>query len=539
MSDGLCFLPATELAARLRARELSAVEVMEAHLAQIERVNPQVNAIVTLVGERALAEARMADQGPPGGVLHGLPVAHKDLNDTAGIRTTYGSPIYRRWIPAESSLIVERLHEAGAIAVGKTNVPEFGAGSQTFNEVFGATRNPYALDRTCGGSSGGAAVALACGLVPIADGSDMGGSLRNPASFCNVVGLRPSPGRVPTWPTESPWSLLSVDGPMGRTVADIALQLQAIAGPDRRCPLSLAEPGATFATPLERDLRGVRVAWSDDAGGLPVDPAVPAALAPARRTLEDLGCEVVDSFPDLAEAREIFQTLRAVEFAQSLAEEYDTERDRLKDTIRWNVALGRAVTAGRLEEATRSHVALRSRVTQFMTGVDALALPTVQVPPFPVETEWVTEIDGQPMETYIDWMRSCSDITLTGCPAISVPAGFTPEGLPVGLQLVGRPGDDLGLLRIAHAFEQVDASRRPAACGRGGASEALRLGRIRRRPGWTEGEDGVVELLVEGDLGDLGDEAVLAHGATVPEAPGTAGSRAATHRIPTGVDVEE
>ena len=359
MSDGLCFLPATELAVRLRARELSAVEVMEAHLAQIERVNPQVNAIVTLVGERALAEARMADQGPPGGVLHGLPVAHKDLNDTAGIRTTYGSPIYRRWIPAESSLIVERLHEAGAIAVGKTNVPEFGAGSQTFNEVFGATRNPYALDRTCGGSSGGAAVALACGLVPIADGSDMGGSLRNPASFCNVVGLRPSPGRVPTWPTESPWSLLSVDGPMGRTVADIALQLQAIAGPDRRCPLSLAEPGATFATPLERDLHGVRVAWSDDAGGLPVDPAVPAALAPARRTLEDLGCEVVDSFPDLAEAREIFQTLRAVEFAQSLAEEYDTERDRLKDTIRWNVALGRAVTAGRLEEATRSHVALR------------------------------------------------------------------------------------------------------------------------------------------------------------------------------------
>ncbi len=464
MTGGLCFLDATELARLLRARELSAVEVMEAHLAQIERVNPRVNAIVTLVAEQALDDAKALDGGPPTGVLHGLPVAHKDLVDTAGIRTTYGSPIYRRWIPAESALLVERLQTAGAITVGKTNTPEFGAGSQTFNEVFGPTRNPYALERTCGGSSGGAAAALACGLVPIADGSDMGGSLRNPASFCNVVGLRPSPGRVPGWPTDDPRSTLSVDGPMGRTVADVALQLQAIAGPDPRCPLSLPEPGSIFAVPLERDLAGLRVAWSSDAGGLPFDPAVPRALEPARSLFESLGCEVVDGFPDLSDAGEIFQTLRAVEFAQALREEYDTERDRLKETIRWNVELGRAVTPAAARDAARRHAALRARVREFMAEVDVLALPTVQVPPFPLEIEWVTEIAGRPMSTYVDWMRSCSDITLTGCPAISVPAGFTDGGLPVGLQLVGQPGDDLGLLRIAHGFEQATRAgeRRPS-----------------------------------------------------------------------------
>ena len=464
MTTGLCLRSATELAGLLRAREITAVEVMEAHLAQIERVNPLVNAVVTLDAEKALARAAAADQRRPEGVLHGLPVAHKDLVDTAGMRTTYGAPIYADHVPHESALLVQRFQQAGAITIGKTNTPEFGAGSQTFNPVFGATRNPYDLTRTCGGSSGGAAAALACGLVPIADGSDMGGSLRNPASFCNVVGFRPTPGRVPSLPVDGPPSQISVDGPMGRIVADVALQLQAIAGPDPRCPSSLPEPGSVFAAPLDRDLRGVRIAWSDDAGGLPVDPAVPAALTAARRALGDLGVEIVETFPDLRDAGAIFQVVRASEFARSLAAEYEFHRDELKATIRWNIELGRSQTAAQVEDAGRGHARLMRRVDDFLRDVDALALPTAQVPPFPVDVEWVTEIDGQPMGTYIDWMRSCSDISLTGCPAISVPAGFTPDGVPVGLQLVGRAGDDLGLLRIAHAFEQAARAgeRRPA-----------------------------------------------------------------------------
>src|SRR5579884_1254253 len=278
MSDlEVCFLTATDLARLLRAKELSARDVVAAHLRQIERVNPKVNAIVTLVADQAMAAAREADdrlaRGEEVGPLHGLPVAHKDLHDTAGIRTTYGSPIYRDHVPGRDCLLVERLKRAGAITLGKTNMPEFGAGSQTFNAVFGATRNPYDPTKTCGGSSGGAAVALATGMVPLADGSDLGGSLRNPANFCNVVGLRPSIGRVAQWPTEDAWNTLSVCGPMARTVQDVALYLSVIAGPDPRDPVSIAEDPARFREPLERDFRGVRVAWSRDLGGLPVDPA--------------------------------------------------------------------------------------------------------------------------------------------------------------------------------------------------------------------------------------------------------------------------
>jgi amidase len=464
----ICFLPAVEQGRLLRERAVSAVELLDAHLAQIERVNPQVNAIVTLAPELALARAAAADRalaaGQPPGVLHGLPVAHKDLVLTAGIRTTQGSTIYADWVPDESSLIVERIQAAGAVTLGKTNTPEFGAGSQTFNRVFGATRNPYDPTRTCGGSSGGAAVALACGMVPIADGSDMGGSLRNPASFCNVVGFRPSPGRVPSWPSENPWSPLSVEGPMARSVADVALLLSATAGPDSRCPLSLEQPGSVFSAPLERDLHGVRVAWSADAGGLPVEPAVREALAPARAVLEELGCELVDSFPDLSDAPEVFQVLRAVAFETSLGPLYDERGDELKETIRWNIERARQLSVAEVAAATRSHAALIERVRVFMEQHDFLALPAVQVPPFDLETEWVREIAGIPMGTYIDWMRSCSDITLTGCPAISVPAGFTADGLPVGLQLVGRLRDDFGLLQLAHAFEQATRTgeRRPA-----------------------------------------------------------------------------
>jgi amidase len=298
----ICSLTAQEMAARIRARDLSATEVVEAHLAQIEQTNPQVNAIVTLTAERAMRDARAADdalaRGLPVGSLHGLPVAHKDLVPTKGIRTTFGSRVFEAFVPEEDALIVQRLKEAGAITLGKTNTPEFGAGSQTYNEVFGETLNPYDTSKTCGGSSGGAAAALACGMLPIADGSDMGGSLRNPASFCNVVGLRPSPGRVPTWPDLDPWFTLAVEGPMARTVQDAALVLGAVSGPDPRSPVSILEPGGVLSRPLERDFGGARVAWSRDLGGLPVEDAVTKVLDGQRHVFESLGCAVEDAEPD-------------------------------------------------------------------------------------------------------------------------------------------------------------------------------------------------------------------------------------------------
>ena len=463
----LCWLSATELARRIRERELSAVEVMEAHLARIERINPRVNAIVTLVPERALAGARAADEslarGEVTGPLHGLPIAHKDLVATKGIRTTLGSPIFADVVPDENALIVERLQGAGAITIGKTNTPEFGAGSQTFNPVFGATRNPYDPSKTCGGSSGGAAVALACGLQPLADGSDLGGSLRNPAGYCNVVGFRPSAGRVPVWPTQAAWFGLSVQGPMARTVADVALMLSVIAGPDPRAPLSIQESGDRFAGSLDRDFRGARIAWSQTLGGLPVDPRVTGVLETLRPVLDDLGCDVEEAEPDLSDAREIFQAMRAWSFELSHGALLAEHRDQMKESVIWNIEQGQRLTGPQLAAAERKRTELYGRVVRFFERYDFLLLPVSQVPPFDIEQPYPTEINGQPMETYIDWMRTCSDITVTGLPAISVPAGFTGDGLPVGLQIVGRPWDDFGVLQIAHAVEQATGvgERRP------------------------------------------------------------------------------
>lgn len=478
--NDLCFLPATELARLIRERALSAVEVMAAHLGQIERANPAVNAIVTLLPERALAGARAADErlakdGPDGvGPLHGLPVAHKDLVPTAGIRTTFGSPLYADHVPTQDALIVERLRGAGAITIGKTNTPEFGAGSQTFNPVFGATRNPYDLSKTSGGSSGGAAAALACGMIPIADGSDLGGSLRNPGGFCNVVGFRPSPGRVPSWPSEAPWFPFSVLGPMARSVADAALALSAMAGPDPRAPLARAEPGERFRQPLGRDFRGVRIAWSRDLGGLPIDSRVTTALEEKRPVFAELGCELVEAEPDTSGADEAFAAWRAWIFELGHGAEMDAHRDKLKATVVWNIEQGRRLSGPALAAAERGRAAMAERVRLFMAEHKFLLLPVSQVPPFPVEEEFPTEIAGERMDTYIDWMKSCSRITMTGLPAISVPCGFTPEGLPVGLQIVGRAGDDFGVLRLAHAFEEateVWRRRPPVATSGGGGAE--------------------------------------------------------------------
>jgi amidase len=461
MTD-LCQADAVTLAGLLRAREVSAREVVAAHVARAETVGGPVNAIVTATFETALARAAAADEdlarGAAPGLLHGLPVAHKDLHDTAGVRTTYGSPLFADYVPEVDDLVVQRMAAAGAISLGKTNTPEFGAGSHTVNPVFGATRNPYDLSRTAGGSSGGAAAALAARLICLADGSDLGGSLRNPASFCNVVGFRPSPGRVPKWPYSEVANVMGVSGPMGRTVADVALLLAVLAGPDPRAPFALDAPPPALASPagvaglLERDVRGLRVGWSADLG-LPVEPAVLATLAPARQVLSDLGCVVADAAPDLSGADEAFRTFRANGFVKAYGALVAGHPGQVGPNVTWNVQEGLALTIDDLRRATELQAAVAERVTEFFASFDVLACPVSQVAPFDVELDWVREINGRPQQTYIDWMASCYRITMTGLPAISVPAGFTPTGLPVGLQLVGPRRSDWDLLGIARAFE--------------------------------------------------------------------------------------
>ncbi|HLW75412.1 MAG TPA: amidase [Bryobacteraceae bacterium] len=462
----ICSLTATEMAALIRAKELSAREVMDAHLAQIERVNPRVNAIVTLLADRAREAARQADEkqarGDALGALHGLPIAHKDLAETAGIRTTFGSTIFQDYVPGTSAIFVERIQLAGAITIGKTNTPEFGAGSQTFNRVFGATRNPYDVSKTCGGSSGGAAVGLACGMLPIADGSDMGGSLRNPAAFCGVVGLRPAPGRVPHAARGFAWSTLAVSGPMARTVRDAALLLSVMAGPDSRCPISISEPGSRFAAPLDRDFRGARIAWFRDLEGTPFDPLVVNQVNAQRRVFENLGCIIDQAEPDWRGIDEAFRIFRAWNFL-ALSEEIPQEHHgELKDTIRWEIERGRELTAADLARAEVSRAAAWDRMRRFFEIYDYFILPTTQVSPFDVERPYPTEIAGVKMATYIDWMKSCYWISMLECPAISIPCGFTLQGLPVGLQIVGRHRDEFSVLQLAHAFESATPElRRP------------------------------------------------------------------------------
>ncbi|MCY3864827.1 MAG: amidase [Chloroflexi bacterium] len=467
----LVWKTAVELAALIKRGEVSATEALRAHLEQIDALNPELNAIVTYLPEMALELAREADdkqaRGDSLGVLHGLPIAHKDANETKGIRTTMGSPVYRDYVPESDDLIIARLKAAGCITLGKTNVPEFGAGSHTFNRVFGATRNPYDLSRTCGGSSGGAAVALAAGMIPIADGSDLGGSLRNPASFCNVVGFRPSPGRVPKYPGSNAWARLSVDGPMGRTVQDVALMLQAIAGYDPRAPISLEAPASLFADELGRDFMDVKIAYSPDLGELPVDPQVADTIEEQLPVFSDLGCQLEGAAPDFRDAYDIFQTLRAWSFELSFAERFaEFGEEQFKETIRWNVARGQGLTGADISRTEVKRTELFHRVREFLDTYEFLLLPTAQAPPFLLEWEYPTQINGVAMETYIDWMMSCAFITVTELPAISVPCGFTEDGLPVGLQIVGRPRSDFAVLQLAYAFQEATRfyERKPPIC---------------------------------------------------------------------------
>jgi amidase len=463
----ICFMSAIEMAQLIRAKKLSAREALAAHLAQIERVNPKVNAIVTLVAELAAADAAKADEmqarGETLGSLHGLPVAHKDLFDTRGIRTTYGSPLFKHHVPTEDDIVVERMRRAGAITIGKTNTPEFGAGSQTFNTVFGATRNPYDFTKTCGGSSGGAAVALACGLVPVASGSDTGGSLRNPAAFCNVVGFRPSPGRVPNPSAAFAWSTLNTSGCLGRSVADMALALSTIAGPDPRAPLSINAPATDFAKPLDRRFNGVRVAWYQDLGGVPFDPRVRSVVDAHRKTFESLGCIVDQAEPDFAPAEMAFRVLRAWNAAQAHCERFRTHPEAFKDTLAGEIEDGLRLSGTDVARAEAAHAQIWRRFQAFLEKYEYFGLPTTQVPPFDVNTPYPTAIAGVTFDSYIDWMKSCWYISVTGSPAASVPAGFTEDGLPIGLQIVGRAGKDFSVLQLAHAFEQATGfgRRRP------------------------------------------------------------------------------
>jgi amidase len=461
--EELVYTPARKLAGDVASGARSAREIMTAYLERIAACNPRVNAICTLLPEEeAMRLADAADQrrasGATLGPLHGLPMAAKDLTATRGIRTTMGSPVFADNIPEEDSLLVQRLKRAGALVIGKTNTPEFGTGSHTFNPVFGITRNPYNLDKTAGGSSGGAAAALASGMLPLADGSDMGGSLRNPAAFCNVVGFRPSMGRVPHWPNIMAWqSRLGIEGPMARDVQDCALLLSALAGPDERDPVSIQEDPEKFRQDLQHDFSGVRIAWTPDLGILPVAREVVEVCEKSLRQLQDCGFHVEHHCPDLKGAMDVFRVLRASYYAQAAGPLLAAHKDKMKDTLIENIEVGLQLSGTDITAADANRTRLYLNLLNLFEQYDFLVLPTTQVQPFDVETEWVTEIEGQILPDYLDWMSICCIISIFDLPAISVPCGFTRQGLPVGIQVVGRPRADLDVLRAAYALEQVTA----------------------------------------------------------------------------------
>lgn len=456
----LHYLSANELARMIREKSVSVTEVMQAHLARIKATNPQVNGICTLLPEEDLLDqaakkdAELAT-GQPVGPLFGLPIAVKDLALTKGIRSTMGSPLFKDFVPDIDSLFVERMKAAGAIIIGKTNTPEFGAGSNSFNPIFGMTHNPYDLSKIAGGSSGGGAAALAAGMIPLADGSDLGGSVRNPPSFNNVFGLRPSPGRIPMVPSLQPWSSMPVLGPMARSVEDAGLLLSVMAGYDGRSPISLEGDPSIYAGSLAADMRGKKIAWTPDLGRLQVEPAVIETLEKNLAIFESMGCIVERACPKLEGAEEVFQTLRAAGYAASLGHELENNRDIMKETLIWNVEKGMPLTSLEISAAQQKRGAIFQEMVAFMNEYDYLLLPTAQVVPFSTDIEYPTEINGVPMETYIDWMMIVSIITTTEHPAASVPGGFTADGLPIGLQIVGKYRDEMSVLQLAHAFEQA------------------------------------------------------------------------------------
>jgi len=468
MASDLCFTSGRELAESIRARKISAREVMSAFLRQIARVNPKINAIVAkLDDDECLALADEADRrlarGDVVGCLHGLPFAFKDSDPAVGFPMTRGSPIFKDFMPSEDSALVERLRGAGVLAIGKTNVSEFGMGSHSYNEVYGTTLNPYDLTKSAGGSSGGAGAALAAGLLPLASGSDLGGSLRNPANFNNVVALRPTVGLVPAVPVALPFLGFTVKGPMARSVADVAFLLSVMAGAHPRDPACFPSDPSVFARPLARDFKNLRVAWCLDLGGLPLDRRVRSVLAAQRQTFAALGCEVEDACPDLTGADEIFLTIRAWNYWHTLGPLLKEHRAKMKEEAVWQIESGSRYSGAEIAQAMNRHGELMERMRRFQEKFEFLICAVNQVPPFDAALHWPREIEGVAMENYLSWMKSAYWISATFHPAISVPAGFTQEGLPVGIQIVGRYRDDLGVLQFAHAFEQATnfGGRRP------------------------------------------------------------------------------
>lgn len=455
---GLWQKPAREVVSLLRRKEISPLEAIDASLARIEAVDPLVNAVPTLCVDRARERARRLPEPPADGRgwLAGLPVLIKDLVDVEGVRTTYGCTAFADNVPLRSAIEVQRLERHGAVVLGKTNTPEFGAGAQTFNEVFGATRNPWNRDLTCAGSSGGAAVALATGMAWLADGSDVGGSLRTPASFCSVVGLRPSPGRVPHGPASLPFDTIGVEGPMARDVRDCALLLDAMAGLEPGDPLSFDPPGRPYSETVDMAPRLGRVAFSPDLGGItPVDSEVAAICAGAARRFADLGAEVEEACPDFSAAVEVFTVLRASRMAAARAPTLERHRAALKPEVIWNIEHGLSLSADAIGAAERKRAAMQQGMAAFMATYDLLLCPTAIVPPFPVGQRYVEELNGHRFPSYIDWVTIAYAITLVGCPALSLPCGFTRSGLPVGLQIVGCPRGEAPLLAAAAALEDL------------------------------------------------------------------------------------
>jgi amidase len=464
----IAFLPATELAARIRSRDLSPVEAIDAARAQFEALNPIVNAVVTPAYDQARVEAGRAEQavlrGDAVGPLHGVPIGLKDLTETAGLRTTYGSKLFEDHVPTEDALLVQRLKAAGGIVVGKTNAPEFAAGINTRNPIFGTTVSPWNTDLSSGGSSGGSAVALATGMCALAEGSDHGGSLRNPAAINGVVGFRVSAGRIPAYPNPWVFDAFSVHGPMARTVRDAALMLSVMAGPDDRVPISISEPGETFAGAAEGGIKGWRVAWTPDLNGLfAVDADVVDVTRTAARRFETLGCVVDEAGPDLHDVLDVIVPLRALRTAvvhqEQLAQMDRVQNAFLKDFV------GRVGRLSALEVARAESLRSRlwARVRTFFETYNILVLPATQMAGFSKDDDRPTRLGGRPVQDAVHTTLSTYAISATGLPAISIPCGYTPEGLPIGLQIVGRWRREADVLRAAAAFEDVFpwSDRRP------------------------------------------------------------------------------
>jgi amidase len=454
----LTALTARQVVQHLKNGDVSPSELIEAAAQRISEVDGPLNALPTLCLDRARDGAKQLDNldSDQPSWLGGLPIAVKDLNDVAGVRSTHGSPLFADRIPGKSDVMVETLEKNGALVIAKSNTPEFGAGANTFNEVFGETRNPWDLRKTCGGSSGGSAVALATGQVWLATGSDLGGSLRIPAAFCSVVGLRPSPGRVARHPTATPFSPLNVEGPMGRTVGDVALMLDAMTGAHPLDPISFDSSPTPFQRAVDAPVAPKRIAFTKDLGGLvPVDPEIAAQCETAALKLQDIGASVEVASPDFSGALNCFQTLRAASMVTNLGGLHENRRESLKPDLIWNIEKGMALTAGDIARAERARTGLCGRIAAFFKDYDLLLCPATIVPPFDIERRYVDEVAGHKFDNYVDWLAVTFAITLTACPALSLPCGFTKAGLPVGLQMVGPPRGEAPLLSGAALAEQI------------------------------------------------------------------------------------